>query len=241
MDPKPSVLLPPPPAPRSEPVAVPQRGDFITRIVKIAPSLTERTGRKDKALYQFPMGGQDESIGPCGSQHIRGHRTKPYMRPLSACMFTAMAQEWRQKFCPGNGRDCRLMFGDTSYGKRKPRSWPHATHHDGQCIDVWPVRKPGSGGEVRVGQRTYDSERTADLISLMVKWGAETTRHRSKAQFFFNDPKILKKKMGVRHLGAHYDHIHVCFRPTQENYRRCKNFTLDVKTCPTMSYPEEIE
>ncbi len=219
--------------------AEPKKGDFITRFVKISPARTSRVN-KPTGLYQFPMGGKKETIGPCGSKHIRSHRTRPYMRPVSACMFSAMAQEWRQKFCPDNSPDCQLMFGDMSYGGKKPREWPHKTHHDGQCVDVWPVRKPGYAGEVNIRNKGYDSKRTEQLIDLMRKWGAETTANRTKAQFFFNDPRILKKKgSGVRKLRAHDDHIHVCFRSNDANARRCKAHTVDVNSCPTLAYPEE--
>lgn len=45
--------------------------------------------------YQLPMSGANSNEGPCGGLHIRGHRTRPYMTPLTACLFAGVSQEWR--------------------------------------------------------------------------------------------------------------------------------------------------
>lgn len=209
-----------------------KKGDFITRFVKKSPAVTHR---RKYGIYQFPMTGMLDSEGPCGSLHIRSLRSKPHMRPVSACMFTAVAQEWREKYCPANTPDCQLMFGDMSYGDEKPKEWPHATHHDGQCVDLWPVRKPGYLGELDIHSPGYDSARTEALVDLLIKWGAETVKDVKKAQFFFNDPAIYAERSSkIRKLANHYDHIHVCFRQNDRNYAKCRDFTVDTGLCPTL-------
>lgn len=228
-----------PAAPARQPV----KGDFIERLVKLAPNQSTRLGKgQDSRVYEIPMGGQSQEIGPCGSKHIRRKRSPGFMRTTSACMFTAMAQEWKEKFCPNDSPDCQLLYGDMSYGDRQPKSWPHSTHHDGQCVDVWPVRKPGKAGELNIHNKDYDSARTKKLVELMVKWGAENRPPGStkKTQLFFNDPVILKdQSLGVRSLVNHDNHIHVCFRSSPENYKRCKEFKLNTKLCPTLKRPGE--
>lgn len=223
-----------------KPMSKAKPGDFIDRLVKLAPSQSRRLGKGKQSLYQLPSESSEPSMSMCGMNHIRSDRAKPFLRSVSACMMAGLAQEWRETVCPTNSPDCRLMMGDASYGNRKPGHWPHKTHHDGQCVDIWPVRKPGYRGELTIHSKGYDRERTRKLVALMVKWGAETTKTKKKAQFFFNDPSLYKdKSLGIRKLGNHDNHIHVCFRQNDSNYNRCKKHTVNVNLCPTLKLAGE--
>ncbi len=173
-------------------------------------------------VYKVP--GRGENI-MCGMKHIRSYRAEPYQGKDTLCAWTAVAQEWRQKHCPDNSPHCRIMMGDTSFGERMPSSWPHSTHRRGWCMDIWPMRKQGCDEkEVTWRQSCYDQDLTKDFIKLLIKHGADKGN-----QLFFNDPEIPD----VRYLSNHDDHIHACFKPSNNIVKtRCDSTVVDSKICP---------
>ncbi len=182
--------------------------------------------------WELPMSG-DGTEGPCGGKHIRSHRTRPHLQPIPACMFARVSQMWRERHCPDNAPHCRIMYGDAGFGHRMPGEWPHASHRRGQCIDIWPMRNPGAGlVETNINNRsTYNSDLTYQFTQLLIEEGGIETAHtrRSRPQAFFNDPRF--SRLGFRSLVAHDDHLHVCFRNTSANQRRCNNFRRNPNIC----------
>lgn len=197
-------------------------------------TFTRRGGRFGRfTVHQMPsrkVSGQTQIA--CGSRHIRSHRSQGYMHETSACMLSAVAQEWRKTMCPNNTPDCQLMIGDMTYGQRKPGHWPHKSHRKGYCVDVWPIRKPGYSGELSRYSKGYDQARTKKLIQIMHKYGSDTPR-RGGRQIFFNDPSIRRAGL-VRRFRNHDDHIHACFRPTKESRRKCNAMNFDTRYCPEL-------
>lgn len=203
-------------------------------------------GRVSVDVYELPTQTTEDGQVQfaCGSRSIRSHRTLPYMNKTSACMLAGMAQEWRQEFCPENTPDCQLLIGDASFGHQMPGTWPHSTHRRGLCVDIWPIRKAGTSGEVSQFSENYDPARTRQLVELMIKWGSDTRTGGPQIgnQLIFNDTRmggdtrltrILDREMRMRGQNRpHDDHIHVCFRDNELNRRRCEEATFDTNLCP---------
>ncbi len=228
--------------------------DFMSVISDIAPQRIKETRvvhRKKKTrarvdLVELPTyrapSGQGVQMA-CGSQHIRNDRSPPYATPLTACLISGAAQEWRQKFCPDNHPDCRMMIGDGSHGAKLPKEWPHATHRDGNCFDIWPMRKVGGGlKEVDdYNDPVYSRERTAELVKLLHKWGSDKPGGGAGIgkQIFFNDSKLRDNgKRLTRSISNHNGHIHVCFRDNEVNRKRCAEAKFDTKLCPGLINPK---
>ncbi len=182
-----------------------------------------RGGAKGRVeVHKLPGLGQNLM---CGIKHIRSYRSEAFQAEDTLCAWTAVAQEWQQKYCPGNSKDCRIMLGDSTFGERIPSSWPHSTHRRGWCMDIWPMRKD-SCGEVEVSwkQSCYSRTKTAAFVKLLIKHGADKGN-----QLFFNDPQIPD----VRYLSNHDDHIHVCFKPSNSIVKsRCDNTQVSRQICP---------
>ncbi len=239
------------PRPQPRPDDLPTIGtseDFISFFERIA---TRGENGRDGYRYELPMSAErnlavPRSVqgmaqqGPCGGLHIRSQRTNPYMNPTTACLFAAVSQEWRQNHCPGNGPNCRIIYGDAGHDG-SPTSWPHASHNDGQCIDLWPMRQnlrvirsldlsptatPPS--QFTINHPNYSSERTSQFTEVLARWGVEDSG--STRQFFFNDQALIDEH-GYRSLSAHDDHMHVCFRNNEANRERCRQFRRDPNIC----------
>lgn len=112
------------------------------------------------------------------------------------------------------------MYGDAGYGAGRPGEWPHSSHTRGQCIDIWPMRKPGVGSIETTIYRTseYDGDATFQFAQVLANWGMENQG--GGRQAFFNDPRF--SSLGFRNLVHHDDHLHVCFRDTAANRQRCQ-------------------
>lgn len=173
----------------------------------------------------------------CGAQHIRRERAEAWAHPISACMMSAAVQEWRKYFCPDNHPDCRVLIGDATYGYKKPEKWPHNSHREGYCFDVWPMRKNGVGvvDDVKIDQEErYSHTRTKMFVEILRQWGSDTPDGVGEAdQFFFNDETLIQLGYATKYP-AHDDHIHVCFRPSLENEKRCETAQFDLKICPSL-------
>lgn len=193
----------------------------LKRVAQTRP-LTRNGASGFVEVFQFP--GQGKNV-MCGIKHIRDFRSPAFMGADSLCAWASVAQEWRKERCPNNDSHCRIMQGDASFGERLPSPWPHSTHRRGWCVDVWPQRKPGCGEqEITWRSSCYDREDTRALIRLMVKHGGDRGN-----QLFFNDPQISE----TRPLANHDDHIHVCFKPSNNTVSRsCDNLTIDKGVCP---------
>lgn len=211
----------PPPLP---PNPIENLGDYIEKNIEKVSVVREliRGGAKGRVNVHKVPGSGEESL--CGSKHIRSYRSEPYLGIETLCAWTAVAQEWRTRYCPNNNPHCRIMVGDQSFGKRLPSSWPHSTHRRGWCMDIWPMRNPGCGEqEITWKQRCYSRSRTRNLVNLLVKHGADKGN-----QLFFNDPQIPH----VRPLRNHDDHIHVCFKPSNSTVKtKCDVTKVDQQIC----------
>jgi len=228
--------------------------DFLSVIFDNSPKRLKETrvvNRRSKKrasvdLVQLPTypdpSGQGVQMA-CGSQHIRNDRSPPYATALTACLITGVAQEWREKFCPDNNPDCRMMIGDGSHGAKIPDEWPHNTHRDGTCFDIWPIRKAGGGlKEVEdYNDPVYSRERTVELVKLLQKWGSDRPGGGKDIgnQLFFNDAKLRDNgKRLTRSIRNHDGHIHVCFRDNETNRKRCDGAKFDTKLCPDLMSPK---
>lgn len=214
------------------PGSIENLGDYIESTLKRVSVVREliRGGAKGRVtVYKVP--GTGENI-LCGSKHIRSYRSEPFLGKDTLCAWTAVLQEWRQRFCPNNDPHCRIMAGDHTFGERLPSSWPHSTHRRGWCMDIWPMRDEECGErEVTWKQSCYNRGLTRELVELMVKHGADKGN-----QLFFNDPQIPH----VRPLRNHDDHIHVCFKPSNRIVQqRCDSVDVDTRICPEFP-PEKI-
>ncbi len=191
--------------------------------------------RGSDSRYQLPMSGAGDRTGPCGGFHIRGHRTPPYLNPTTACLFAGASQQWQQEVCRGNQANCRIMYGDFGHNGREPSEWPHASHNNGECMDIWPMRRPGHGLDqgVTVNSGSYSSALTGRFAQMLVQWGIETTPRpggNGTPQMFFNDPNL--SSLGFRNLIHHDDHMHVCIRDNAANRRKCQQqFNRDPNIC----------
>ncbi len=237
--------------PRARPANIPTVGvseDFVSFFERIA---TKGSRGRDGYRYELPMSAERASSippsvngmtqqGPCGGLHIRSQRTNPYMNPVTACLFAAVSQEWRQTQCPDNGPNCRILYGDSGHDG-SPNGWPHASHNDGQCIDLWPMRQnlqslrtldmsptASPPSQFTIAHENYSSQRTSDFTDVLRKWGVEDSG--SSRQFFFNDPALIEEH-GYRSLAAHDEHMHVCFRNNEANQELCRNYRRDPNIC----------
>lgn len=206
-----------------------------------------------RGLVQMPLEGASGSIGPCGSVHYNPDKPKgvdAYANPLTACAFMSVLQDWKKNSCPDNSRGCRVAWGDISH-KTSAKFNGHATHTDGQCIDIRPLRKGSfenaglcafqmvkttkwvrsKGRKVKVSAWVcpssgtpaggYDRAKTTELITALKKAGGSNV--------YFNDTATGGGKMS-----GHSNHIHVCFKNTPQTKETCDKFVPDVNVCPEL-------
>lgn len=176
-----------------------------------------------RGLVQIPLQGKLGNIGPCGSHHYRPDPppgTDAYAAPIANCAFTAVLQEWKKSYCPDRS-GCTISWGDASH-KSKAKYNGHNDHTDGECIDMRPLRK---GAFIDSGlswkSSDYDREKTAELIGVMKKMGATVV--------LFNDTRAGGKK-----ASGHSNHIHVCFKNTQDTRYVCNDLKVDGNICPEL-------
>ena len=174
-----------------------------------------------RGLAQLPLKG---NRGACGSFHYNADKplgVDAYANPLTACVFTAVMQEWKKDFCPSHKAGCRLQWGDISH-KNAPRFNGHMTHTDGYCIDIRPMRKGDFGdGPMTYTSKGYDRQMTGKLINLLKKRGGSA--------MYFNDTRL-----GTRAVHGHHNHVHVCFKDNKTTRATCDNLKVDPKVCPEL-------
>jgi hypothetical protein len=209
-------------------------GPFLDGLRKMVKNRKARpAGLKvsKRGLVQIPLKGQR---GPCGSffynaspHHIK-NENRVYANPLTACVFTAVAQEWKKNFCPSFDAGCRLSFGDISMPNDPGFLGKHKSHTDGYCIDIRPTRKGGFvNGGLRWDSGGYDRAKMRKLVNLLQAAGGTNV--------LFNDPTIRKEEKGsVRRAGGHDNHIHVCFKDNPTTRKTCNNLTVDPNVCPEL-------
>lgn len=175
----------------------------------------------NRGLIQMPLVGKN--AGFCGSHHYLPDSPRgvdAYASPVAACSLTAIAQKWKQSYCP-NGGGCKLSWGDISH-RTKPRYNGHVSHTDGNCVDIRPMRKGGfSDSGLTYKARDYDRQKTSDFIKLAKSMGASV--------MLFNDTKL-----GTRYASGHHNHIHVCFNDNAVAQKTCDNLVINPKICPEL-------
>lgn len=147
-----------------------------------------------------PNGGASESARNTGAAENNNSELSfdSYMHPVSACAFMRVLEE-HNRTCRGPG--CTIQWGD-AYSNA---AWnAHESHGGKGCIDLRPLRTDSSTGPITYGAGNYDRRKTAALIELMKRAGADTR------QIGFSDPEIVRTQ-GTQAWGGHDNHIHVCF------------------------------
>lgn len=180
----------------------------------------------NRGLVRMPVVG--ENAGFCGSHHYGADNSRnddAYAAPHTACAAVALAQEWKKSFCTSANEGCRLAWGDISH-KTRPRWNGHATHTDGECIDIRPMSKgefTDFGKTYRSGD--YDRNTTRKLLQLAKKMGA--------TELYFNDPQLRKDaSTGAEYMPGHDNHVHFCFRQTPAVAQTCAALKVNPKLCP---------
>ena len=84
----------------------------------------------------------------------------------------------------------------------------HATHQDGQTVDVRPFRNDNFDKGVSYStKREYNQQLTREFIQLVREKYPE-------AKFYFNDPQLIKEFPNiVMQQKKHDDHLHIMFTP----------------------------
>lgn len=184
-----------------------------------------KPSKKRPELVQVPLLGNTGNVGPCGSFHYNPDHPigiDAYMHPITACVLTSVMQDWKKTVCPKNA-GCTLQWGDASNGRSR-RFPPHRSHTDGYCVDIRPMRKGSFENKpLSYTDGDYDRATMKKLVEMFKAKGAD--RH----QLFFND-----RKLGLRRLKGHSNHIHVCFRPNKTTKAVCKGLKVDTSVCPEL-------
>ncbi len=235
--------------PRS-PVATAPSGDtvasFTRAILQVTPervqernrltSVSRRT-RENVDLIQMPeVQVQGDELGSplCGAYRAR-NRSPLFFTPQAGCMMAAVAQSWRQNHCPNNDDHCRLVVGDASHGDGVPSDWPHSTHRDGRCIDIYLPRRPGGGLSDSAGSRGAASrELTTALVQTLVDHGAAPNSDAAPGSGVIHNSNIPH----TISWAGHGNHIHVCFPEHSSNQRICEQTRFDTGLCPELTIPQ---
>jgi len=110
-----------------------------------------------------------------------------------------MGETWESRY-PNRAR---IGVGDIS--RRKGGKFPpHHAHRKGMDVDIRPVSKLGEE-KVSIGQTTYDSVQTTELIELILEVC-------DVELIYFNDRKINRKMAKVNHFRGHHNHIHITLK-----------------------------
>ncbi|MFN3455464.1 MAG: hypothetical protein ACK41T_10935 [Pseudobdellovibrio sp.] len=209
------------------------KNPFIEAVKKL-----ELSGKCDKSipypcsrgLISMPVIGKN--AGFCGSNRynpdsLNDLTVDTYAAPHTACAMVAMVQEWKKTHCPNNDDGCRFSWGDISH-RTKPRWDGHNSHTDGECIDIRPMRK-GSFSNLGLTwkQSQYDQDTTKKFIEFAKGLGA--------TEIYFNDPKVINdSSLGVKHIGGHDNHVHLCFRKNDKVKKTCNELKVDKNICPEL-------
>ena len=86
----------------------------------------------------------------------------------------------------------------------------HATHQDGQTVDIRPFRNDDKQTGVTFKNKgEYDQQTTREFIQLVREKYPD-------AKFYFNDPQLIREFPGViSHKKNHDDHLHIIFAPRE--------------------------
>lgn len=176
-----------------------------------------------RGLIQMPLIGRN--AGFCGTHHYLPDSPTgidAYASPMTACAFTALAQEWRRTECPRRS-GCTIAWGDISH-KTRARFNGHVSHTEGNCIDIRPFRSANAGFQdagLTYRDRGYDRAKTTRFIEMAKKMGATVV--------IFNDPKIRASR-----ASGHHNHLHVCFGNNQTTRKVCDNLQINPSLCPEL-------
>ena len=77
---------------------------------------------------------------------------------------------------------------------------PHASHRDGKCVDLRPIRKDKKMSPVDIHHAQYDKDATELLVQALLA-------HSNIKKILFNDKTIS----GVHWHKGHDHHLHVTF------------------------------
>jgi penicillin-insensitive murein endopeptidase len=120
------------------------------------------------------------------------------MSDTIACI-EKLGEAWEDRY-PNRAR---IGVGDIS--RRKGGKFPpHHTHRLGMDVDIRPVSKLGEE-KVSIGQTTYDRVQTTELIELILEIC-------DVELIYFNDRKINRKIVKVKHFKGHHNHIHITLK-----------------------------
>ncbi|MCB0421222.1 MAG: hypothetical protein KDD61_09505 [Bdellovibrionales bacterium] len=160
--------------------------------------LVHYVGNKYPVPFGVKLGDSDKKL----QRAIREAASDSFMNLESACTFLGAMKEFRTE----NPAAPLIQTGDAFW----PVGDRHKGHSSGTCIDIRPFRKDGAmgalGEQVDGVPGEYDKEMTKTLIQSLQNAGATSV--------IFDRPTGLK---GVRKLGGHRNHIHVCFDPNTNN------------------------
>lgn len=120
--------------------------------------------------------------------------------PETVKTLTDLAILWAA-FPVSNGPSYNFGLGDMSHVDGH-RMRGHASHTNGKCADIRPVRKDRAQSPCQYTWETdYDQEETQRLIYLF-------SNHPNVDYIYYNDPTIL----GVSPQPNHQHHFHVVFK-----------------------------
>lgn len=198
-------------------------GPFVDGLKKMIKNRKARPAglSVSRGLVQLPLNKQR---GPCGSFHYNPDKplgVDSYANPLTACVFTAVMQDWKKNFCPSHKAGCRIAWGDISH-KSKALFNTHRTHTDGYCIDIRPMQEGGFADQpVTYRSGNYDRKTMAKFVQVLKKYGGSS--------MYFNDTRL-----GTRAVHGHHNHIHVCFKDSPTTRAACDNLKVDPNVCPEL-------
>jgi hypothetical protein len=122
--------------------------------------------------------------------------------------------KWKKtKKCRGSGRRRRCKQttpGDDSSTQSTSYITPssgkdilgHATHYEGTCVDIRPLRIDNESSPTQIRSGVYDRTKTTAFLKLARAYGA--------SKRYFNDSKIISLGLSDR-MPGHDDHVHICF------------------------------
>jgi hypothetical protein len=177
--------------------------DVASGDAKLKFSLDKMEVMDTRGLVKVPIDYETHE-GPFGSYHYNSDdkvASDAYAKPMAGCTLLKVMEE-HQKRCKDPG--CQLQFGNIYH----PDSWGVHSDHDGDCVDIRPLKKKDTKTSTNIWRSDYDAAKTKKLLELLKEAGGKP--------IFFNDNKLRKELGGVSYKSGHHNHIHVCFREDNE-------------------------